>query len=142
MAASAIVDVPDAFFQMLCPDLRRLMLMAAITRVRAKLASCMTGRATGVVRTGQREKAGVIEGRRLPRFLGMTLRAGIACLRVNLRGRRAMACRAAGADVGLQQIMRESAPDGFDQSRAGMIGMASHAIGLSQCLMERNPSTV
>lgn len=49
MAAGAVVNVPDTFFQMLSTYLRRLTLMAAITGVTLETAFRMARCATGVV---------------------------------------------------------------------------------------------
>lgn len=136
MAAGAIVDVPDTFFQMLGANLRGLMLMAAITGVTLEIAFRMARRATGIVRTGQSKETAMIENCRLPRFLVVALRASVARLCMDLRRRCFVTRSAAGADFRLQQIMGKHTLVSFDQLRAGMIAMASHAIGLGQCLMK------
>ncbi len=136
MAAGTIVDVPDTFFQMPCANLRGLVLMATITGVTLEIAFRMARCATGVVRTGQFKETAMIEGCRFPRFLGVALRAGIACLCMDLRRRRLVTCRAAGADCRFQQIMSKGMLGRFDQFRPRMIAMASHAIRLRQRLMK------
>lgn len=101
MAARTIVNVRDAFFQMLCPDLCGLVLMTTITGVTLEIAFRMARGATRVVRTGQSKETTVIEGCRLPRFLGMALRASVARLCVDLRCWRLVTRSATGADFRL-----------------------------------------
>lgn len=56
MTAHAVFDVADTFLGMLCADLRRLVLVTAITGVAFEAGTGVTGRAGCLVRPGQCEE--------------------------------------------------------------------------------------
>ena len=125
MATHAILDVANTFFGMHGQHLGGLVFVATKTSVAGEVAAGVTGGARRVVRTGEREKAAMVERRRFPGGLRMalcTVAAGLAVERVR---RRAVARRALAPYVGPQEVVREAVPRCFHQLRSAMVGVAS-----------------
>ena len=66
MAFHAVLEVADAFFQMLRTDLRLGVLVASVAGIAAVVTALVAGVATGLVVAIEHEMPVVFEGRRLP----------------------------------------------------------------------------
>jgi len=74
MTAHAILEVADAFLEMLRLNLRRIVLVAAIASVGFVVRRGMASRARNVAATAMIKRERVFESRTLPRFRGVALR--------------------------------------------------------------------
>jgi len=73
MAFDTIVELADAFLNVLLPDVVWRVLMASVTGIAAKVVAGMAGHTTCVVVTIEFEMLVVVECRRRPLFMSMTL---------------------------------------------------------------------
>ena len=103
VASCTIVEIRNAFPDMLCPDRSWLMLVAAKAGVAAGVIVEMAGRARGRVRAIEQEVFGMLEIGRLPRLLAVALPARRARTAMSRRVGRGVAGLAFRAGRRLQQ---------------------------------------
>src|SRR3989338_2290275 len=92
VALNAIIEITDAFLDMLAANVVRCVLVAAIAGVAAVVVSNMAGHAAGIVVAIKLEIFAVIERRRCPLILVVALAAVAGNLPVQRVGRRFVAC--------------------------------------------------
>ncbi len=144
VAARAVLDVADAFFQVLGHHAALLMLVAAIASVPAIVPAGVARRACDVVIGIERKDAAMVEHRWLPACAAMALRTGRG------RRRRAMERIAGGivtratlrADFRLQQTVIERKRPLARKRGRRMIAMACGAVLLDKSLMKHRAPPV
>lgn len=136
VALNAIIEIADAFLDVLAANVVRCVLVAAIAGVAAVVVSNMAGHAAGIVVAIKLEIFAVIERRRCPLILVVALAAVAGNLPVQRVGRRFVARLALLERRLLQQGMIEMLlrPETL---HACVVAMAGHAVLVDQLLVER-----
>lgn len=139
MAACAIGDVGNPFLAMLSQNARRLMLVAAITRVLPIGTALMAGGAGDIVMSIECKEFAMVKRRWPPRVSLMASDAGILPALMQRIARCLMTRLAVAAGGWFQQPVIELRLNRSGQSRTRMVTMAGSAIALLQRLVERRP---
>ena len=136
MALNAVLEVANAFFNVLTPDFVGRVFVAAIAGIAAVVVANVAGDAFRVVISVQHEIRVVIEGRGQPLILAMALAAIAGDLPMERILGRLMTRLAFLADIARQQGMVEPPFDPVT-AHARVIAMAGEAILLHQLLVKR-----
>ena len=137
VALHAVVEIGNAFAQVLRPDRVGLMLVASKTSVTAGVVVDMASCAGHVMIAVQQEELLVVDLRRLPSLRAVTLPTILAHSAVDRRVGRRMARRAFRAGRRQKQIVRERCATAQRKRRSFMPPVACHAILRAQLLVER-----